>query len=164
MDNDSNGAAGAFHSGGGNVGSGSSAGRDASMMPPSPRADLRGPFAVGERVEALLGPTRVCTGGVVVSDAGNGSYRVRFDDGNDIPAVQESLLCREVSRVTELEMQLAQLQWRKLQNDAQIRTALEQTRQMQEQDLMKQLEHDRTAEKAEWVSLNSFICCIGESA
>ena len=128
------------------------------MMPPSPRADLRGPFAVGERVEALLGPTRVCTGGVVLSDFGNGTYRVRFDDGNDIPAVQESLLCREVSRVAELEMQLAQLQWRKMQNDAQIRTAIEQTRQMQEQDLMKQLEHDRSAEKAEWVRLLRVLC------
>jgi hypothetical protein len=110
-------------------------------------------------VEALLGPSRVCTGGVVLGDHGGGcgTYWVRFDGGLEFPAVHEGLLCREVSRVAELEEQLAQLQWRKMQNDAQIRAALEQTRLLQEKDLMKQMEQDRSAEKAEWVRWRAFL-------
>ena len=120
----------AFQGGGSSSGGGGGGGLYGGVAMPSPRAVLRGPFAVGQRVEALLGPARVCTGGVVLGDHGGGvgTYRVRFDDGLEFPEVHEGLLCREVSRVAELEEQLAQLQWRKMQNDAQIRAALEHTR------------------------------------
>ena len=106
---------------------------------------------MGDRVEALLGPERQCTGGVVIGDnGGDGTYWVVFDTGHEFTSVAAALLCPEESRAADLEAQLAQLRWRKMQNDAQIKTALEQSRAMAEQDLVAQLSRTKTSEKAEW--------------
>ena len=117
------------------------------------RAAVRGGFVVGQRVEALLGAERVCTGGVVCGDnGGNGTYWVVFDGGHEFAAVDGALLCAEVTKAEVLAEQLAQLQWRKMQNEASIRRALKATRAAMEADVLRQLSVDRAGEKAAWMA------------
>jgi hypothetical protein len=77
---------------------------------------------------------------------------VVFDGGHEFGAVEASLLCPEVTQLDHLTEQLAQLQWRKMQNEANIRHALEATRAQQERDVLRQLETDRAGEKAAWMA------------
>jgi hypothetical protein len=113
-------------------------------------------FAVGQRIEALLG-TKVSnnriTGGIVLGILKDGSYAVIFDTGDEFESLDESLLSREIDRVAELETQLAQVRWRKVQNESQIKNVLESSRVLQEQELRRQLERNIKKEKDEWVRL-----------
>jgi hypothetical protein len=109
-------------------------------------------FVVGQKVEALLGKARVCTLGHVIYDNCDGSYAVWFETGHEFAAVDGEILTPIVDRVLEIETQLAQVRWRKMQNESKIKAMLESSKDLQEQDLLQQLEVDHNKEKAEWVS------------
>jgi CRISPR/Cas system-associated exonuclease Cas4 (RecB family) len=102
-------------------------------------------------VEALLGTKRKCVGGHVVADNDDGTYGVAFDSGHEFAAVDGALLTAEVSKVQELETQLAHLRWRKMQNETKIRSMLDSSRQMHEQDLLKELSLNKTAQRQDWM-------------
>jgi hypothetical protein len=108
-------------------------------------------FFLDQRVEALLGTKRKCVGGQIVADNGDGTYGVAFDSGHEFAAVDGALLTAEMSKVQELEVQLAHLRWRKMQNETKIRSMLESSRVMQEQDLLKELSLNKTAQKSGWM-------------
>ena len=46
---------------------------------------------------------------------------------------------------------MAHLRWRKMQNESKIRSMIVASRQMHEQELLKQMSRDRAREKAEWM-------------
>ena len=108
-------------------------------------------FFVDQRVEALLGTKRKCVGGQIVCDNRDGTYAVAFDSGHEFAGVDGALLTAEISKVEELETQLAHLRWRKMQNETKIRNMIESSRSMQEQDLLKELSLNKTAQKQQWM-------------
>mmetsp|Transcript_81640 Transcript_81640/g.162959 ORF Transcript_81640/g.162959 Transcript_81640/m.162959 type:complete len:527 (+) Transcript_81640:95-1675(+) len=108
-------------------------------------------FKVGQKCEALLGKERVCTVGHVIYDNEDGTYAVYFESGHEFSAVDGGILTLVVDRILEIETQLAQVRWRKMQNEGNIRTMLESSRELQEHDLLRQLEQDRSKEKSEWM-------------
>lgn len=55
------------------------------------------------------------------------------------------------AEVKRIEQQMLLLKWRKAETDARIKNLLNETRQMQEQDLMVQLAADRTTERSQWM-------------
>lgn len=110
-------------------------------------------FQVGQRVEALLGTSKDknMVGGVILAENGYDSYTVLFDSGYEFENVHASLLSEEENKIKELETQLAHLRWRKMQNEAKIKETLETSRKMKANDVIRQLEHNKTHQKAEWV-------------
>lgn len=54
-------------------------------------------------------------------------------------------------RTIEIEQQLAQLRWRRLQNERSIRNYLETTKVMKQKDTILGLSIDQSAEKIDWL-------------
>ncbi len=54
-------------------------------------------------------------------------------------------------RATEIEQQLAQLRWQRLQNERSIRNYLEATKVMKQKDTILGLSIDQSAEKIDWL-------------
>ena len=57
------------------------------------------------------------------------------------------------TRITEIEQQLAQLRWRRLQNEREIRSALVTTKTMQKNDSLMDTNGHKSADKKAWMAL-----------
>lgn len=55
-------------------------------------------------------------------------------------------------RVTDIEQQIAQLRWRRQQNERSIRSALETTKVLKQKDTILGITVDHSAEKAMWTN------------
>lgn len=55
-------------------------------------------------------------------------------------------------RVTDIEQQIAQLRWRRQQNERSIRTALETTKVLKQKDTILGITVDHSAEKSMWTN------------
>ena len=54
-------------------------------------------------------------------------------------------------RITELEQQMAHLEWKKAQNERAYRHTLEKTRVMHQNDIILKMSVDNNSEKAAWM-------------
>jgi len=108
-------------------------------------------YYVGERVEAVMGSRGLVVGGSITAENEDGTYAVEFDNGYEYDSLDGSKLAPEVSQEEELQTQMAHLRWRKMQNESKIRSMIVASRQMHEQELLKQMSRDRAREKAEWM-------------
>ena len=64
----------------------------------------------------------------------------------------DARLIRGMNRVTDIEQQLAHLRWRRMQNERQIRGALEVTKSLQLRDKIMHVSVDAASEKSEWMT------------